>query len=262
LLQKGAKPNFWRAPVDNDLGNLMMLRLKDWKEASKNRGVETVIATVVSDQEILLKTVFSLPSVELKYELSYRVFGNGEIEVVGQFLPFENDGKKLPELPRFGVTMELPLQFKNVKWYGRGPHENYSDRKMSSFVGIYNNTITEQYHPYIRPQENGNKTENRWLTLTNSEGIGLSIIGQPLFDFSAQKYTTDDFDLGNFEKPFKHTYDLIPKDFITLHVDFGQMGIGGDDSWGAHTHDEFKLFAKKYSLQFLIQPIFNKKPNN
>jgi beta-galactosidase len=262
LLQKGAKPNFWRAPVDNDLGNLMMLRLKDWKEASKNRGVESVIATVVSDQEILLKTVFSLPSVELKYELSYRVFGNGEIEVVGQFLPFENDGKKLPELPRFGVTMELPLQFENVKWYGRGPHENYSDRKMSSFVGIYNNTITEQYHPYIRPQENGNKTENRWLTLTNSEGIGLSIIGQPLFDFSAQKYTTDDFDLGNFEKPFKHTYDLIPKDFITLHVDFGQMGIGGDDSWGAHTHDEFKLFAKKYSLQFLIQPIFNKKPNN
>lgn len=169
---------------------------------------------------------------------------------------------KRSELPRFGVTMELPLQFKNVKWYGRGPHENYSDRKMSSFVGIYNNTITEQYHPYIRPQENGNKTENRWLMLTNSEGIGLRIIGQPLFDFSAQKYTTDDFDLGNFEKPFKHTYDLIPKDFITLHVDFGQMGIGGDDSWGAHTHDEFKLFAKKYSLQFLVQPIFNKKPNN
>ena len=258
LLEKGARPNFWRAPIDNDLGNLMMLRLKDWKEASKNRGVKEVIATVVSDHEILLKTIFSLPSVELKYELNYRVFGNGEIEVVGQFLPFENEEKRLPELPRFGVTMELPIQFENVKWYGRGPHENYSDRKTSAFIGIYNNTITEQYHPYIRPQENGNKTENRWLTLTNSEGVGLKIIGQPLFDFSAQKFTTDDFDLGGFEKPFKHTYDLIPKDFITLHVDFGQMGVGGDDSWGAHTHDEFKLFAKPYSIQFLIQPVFNK----
>ena len=258
LLTNGARPNFWRAPIDNDLGNLMMLRLKDWKDASKGRDVEEVIVTVISEQEISLKTVFSFPSVELKYELHYRVFGNGEIEVNGQFLPFQDNQKELPELPRFGVTMELPLQFENLKWYGRGAHENYSDRKTSAFVGVYNNTITEQYHPYIRPQENGNKIENRWLTLTNAAGNGLKIIGQPLFDFSAQKYTTDDFDLGDFEKPFKHTYDLIPKDFITLHVDFGQMGIGGDDSWGAHTHDEFKLFAKPYSIQFLIQPLINK----
>ncbi|MFK7772300.1 MAG: glycoside hydrolase family 2 TIM barrel-domain containing protein [Saprospiraceae bacterium] len=257
LLKKGAKPNFWRAPIDNDLGNLMMLRLKDWKEASKNREVEEVTTTVISDQEILVSTNFKLASVGLKYELNYRIFGNGEIKVTGQLLPFENNQKELPELPRFGLTMELPLEFENVKWYGRGPHENYSDRKASAFVGKYNNTITEQYHPYIRPQENGNKTESRWLTLINSEGIGLKIIGQPLFDFSAQKYTTDDFDLGGFDKPFKHTYDLIPKDFITLHVDFGQMGVGGDDSWGAHTHDEFKLFAKPYSIQFLIQPVIN-----
>ncbi len=257
LLEKGAKPNFWRAPVDNDLGNLMMLRLKDWKDASKNRVVEEVVAIVISEEEISLKTVFSLSSVELKYELSYRVFGNGEIEVLGRLLPFEEGRKELPELPRFGLTMELPLQFENVKWYGRGPHENYSDRKTSAFVGIHNSTITEQYHPYIRPQENGNKTENRWLTLTNSEGIGLRIIGQPLFDFSAQEYTIDDFDLGSLDKPFKHTCDLILKDFITLHIDFGQMGIGGDDSWGAHTHDEYKLFAKPYSIQFLIQPLTN-----
>ncbi len=257
LLQNGGKPNFWRAPIDNDLGNLMMLRLKVWKEASKNRGVDEMITTVISEQEVLVKTIFNLPFVDLKYELSYRVFGSGAIEVVGQFLPFENKGKELAELPRFGLTMELPMQFENVKWYGRGPHENYSDRKMSALVGVYNSTITEQYHPYIRPQENGNKTESRWLTLTNTTGVGLKIIGEPLFDFSAQKYTTDDFDLGGFDKPFKHTYDLIPKDFITLHVDFGQMGVGGDDSWGAHTHDEFKLFPQPYSVKFLMQPIIN-----
>lgn len=256
LLQKSVKPNFWRAPTDNDLGNLMMLRLKDWKDASKNREVQEIITTVISEQEILVKTIFNLPAVGLKYELNYRVFENGEIEVLGRFFPFDGNEKELPELPRFGITMELPFQFQNVRWYGRGAHENYSDRKASAFIGVFNNTITEQYHPYIRPQENGNKTESRWLTLTNSDGIGLKIIGQPLFDFSAQKYTTDDFDLGELEKPFKHTYDLIPKDFITLHVDFGQMGVGGDDSWGAHTHDEFKLFPKPYSLSFLIQPIF------
>ncbi len=259
LLQKGARPNFWRAPIDNDLGNLMMLRLQDWKNASKIREMKEMVAEVISNQEILIKTIFNFPSVELEYELNYRVLGNGEVEVLGRFLSFESKEKELPELPRFGLTMELPLQFENVKWYGRGPHENYSDRKTSAFVGVYNSTITEQYHPYIRPQENGNKVENRWLTLTNSNGTGVKIIGHPLFDFSAQKYTTDDFDLGGFEKPFKHTYDLIPKDFITLHVDFGQMGVGGDDSWGAHTHDEFKLFPKTYSLRFILQPIFNEK---
>lgn len=258
LLGKGARPNFWRAPIDNDLGNLMMLRLQGWKDASQNRVVKEVVATIISNQEIVLKTIFQLPSVELEYELTYRVFGNGEVEVKGRFLPFEKSRNELPELPRFGLVMQLPLQFENIKWYGRGPHENYSDRNTSAFVGIYNSTITEQYHPYIRPQENGNKTENRWLTLTNSEGVGMKIIGQPLFDFSAHKYTTDDFDLGSLDKPFKHTYDLVPKDFITLHLDYGQMGIGGDDSWGAHTHDEFKLFARPYSVQFLIQPLINK----
>lgn len=259
LLVKGSRPDFWRAPIDNDLGNLMMLRLNGWKDASKKREVEDMVVTTISDQEILVKTIFNLSSVELKYELGYRIYSDGEIEVLGRFYPFENSEKKLPELPRFGLTMELPLQFENAKWYGRGPHENYSDRKDSALVGLYNSTITEQYHPYIRPQENGNKIENRWLTMTNSKGVGLKIIGQPLFDFSAQKYTTEDFDIGGFEKPFKHTYDLIPRDFITLHIDFGQMGIGGDDSWGAHTHDEFKLFPKPYSLRFLFQPIINKR---
>ncbi|MFK8008216.1 MAG: glycoside hydrolase family 2 TIM barrel-domain containing protein [Saprospiraceae bacterium] len=259
LLEKGVRPSFWRAPIDNDLGNLMMLRLQGWKDASKIREVTKVTAAVIFDQEIILKTIFNLPSIKLKYEINYRVFGNGEIQVLGRFLSSEKDMKELPELPRFGLTMELPLEFEKIKWYGRGPHENYSDRKTSAFVGIHNSTITDQYHPYIRPQENGNKTEIRWLTLTNSEGLGIKIVGQPLFDFSAQEYTTDDFDLGESDKPFKHTYDLIPKDFITLHVDFGQMGIGGDDSWGAHTHDEFKLFAKPYSIQFLIQPILGKE---
>lgn len=255
LLQKGATPNFWRAPIDNDLGNLMMLRLNNWKEASQNRILEKMTVEIISEQEILIKSIFLLPAVQLTYTLSYQIFSNGEIEVKGQFLPFDQQEKKLPELPRFGLTLELPLEFEQIEWYGRGPHENYSDRKTSALIGVHNSTIADQYHPYIRPQENGNKIENRWLTLTNNKGVGLKIIGRPLFDFSAQKYTTDDFDIGPSEKPFRHTYDLVPKDFITLHLDYGQMGIGGDDSWGAHTHEEFKLFPKEYVVHFILQPI-------
>ena len=257
LLQKGATPNFWRAPIDNDLGNLMMIRLDKWKKASQIREVESILTRVISDHEIWVRTLFSLPAVELDYELIYKVFGNGKIELSGQLLPFDNLEIDLPELPRFGLKMELPIMFDNLKWYGRGPHENYVDRKTSAFIDLHNSTVAEQYHPYIRPQENGNKTDTRWLSLTNQDGAGMKIIGQSHFDFSAQQYTSEDFDFTS-ELPFKHTYDIQPRNFITLQIDFGQMGVGGDDSWGAHTHDKYKLFAKPYSFKFLMEPMVGK----
>ena len=257
LLQGGAQPNFWRAPIDNDLGNLMMMRLDIWKKASEDRIVEEMSIRPKSNFEMEVITTFGFPSVGISYKITYKIFGNGAMEITGRILPFDYLNNELPELPRFGLKMELPLMFDNLKWYGRGPHENYVDRKTSAFVGLYNSTIAKQYHPYIRPQENGNKTDTRWLTLTNQDGVGVKIFGQSYFDFSAQQYTSEDFDFTP-EQPFKHTCDLVPKDFITLHVDFGQMGVGGDDSWGAHTHDEFKLFPKPYSLRFLIQPISKK----
>lgn len=255
IFQESGKPNFWRAPIDNDLGNLMLLRLKDWKEASLNRVVVSVLPRIISENEIWIRTLFDLPSVGLDFEVIYKIWGDGNVEVSGKFLPFEEvDFPDLPELPRVGLTFELPKEFQQMQWYGRGLHENYSDRKTSAFFNIYNSTIAEQYHPYIRPQENGNKTETRWLTLTNADGNGVRIIGQPQFDFSAQQYTSEDFDFG-MEQPFKHTFDLEPRDFITLNIDYGQMGVGGDDSWGAHTHDKYKLFPKAYAFQFLIEPL-------
>ncbi|MEM6966235.1 MAG: glycoside hydrolase family 2 TIM barrel-domain containing protein [Bacteroidota bacterium] len=253
ILRGGFQPNFWRAPTDNDLGNLMSERLKMWKEASQASVLQKVLVEEISAHQVVVKTYFQLPAVDLDYELTYSILGNGIIEVTGEFLPFDNDKKQLPELPRFGLTAVLPIAFENLKWYGRGPHENYVDRNTSAFVGIYNSTIAAQYHPYIRPQENGNKTETRWLTLTNAKGQGLKIIGSSQFDFSAQQYTSADFDLDEKGNSLKHTYDVLPKDFITLHVDLGQMGVGGDDSWGAHPHDEFKLFAKPYSFRFFLQ---------
>jgi len=251
-LKKGALPNFWRAPTDNDRGNLMQDRLAVWKAASNNRTVQSITGKIISPSEIEIQTIFNLKDVAVKYELIQKVRTNGSIFIKGSFLPSE---KEYSELPRFGLTMQLPKEFDNLKWYGRGPHENYWDRKTSAFLGIYNSTVEEQYHPYIRPQENGNKTDTRWLELTNDKGEGWLIQGMTQFDFSSLFYTTDDFDLGNVEQPLKHTIDLKKKDFITLNIDYRQMGVGGDDSWGGHTHDEYKLFLKKYEFQFLIKPI-------
>ncbi len=250
LIHNGPRPNFWRAPTDNDLGNLMFLRLKDWKTASENQELISVSYRKVDRNEIHFLTLFHLDGVDLDYEMIHKVYSDGRIQVSGRFL--ETQAEELPELPRFGMTLELPPSFEHIKWYGRGPHENYCDRKTSAFIGAYESTVAEQYHPYIRPQENGNKTETRCLSLSNEKGQGLTFIGVPMFDFCAQKYSLADFDLGDEASPFKHTYDLIPKDFITLHIDLGQMGIGGDDSWGAHTHDQYKLFYKAYRFQLIL----------
>jgi len=253
-IQIGALPNFWRAPTDNDLGNLMQDRLAVWKAASKNRMVQSIMSEIVSSSEIEIQTIFYLKDVDLKYKLIQKVMANGSIIINGSLLP---SAKEFSELPRFGLSMQLPKEFENLKWYGRGPHENYWDRRTSAFLGVHCSTVEEQYHPYIRPQENGNKTDTRWLELTNRKGEGWLIQGMPRFDFSSLFYTSDDFDLGNTEQPLKHTIDLKPKDFITLNIDYRQMGIGGDDSWGGHTHEQYKLLLKSYEFQFMIKPIIS-----
>ncbi|MFT5762706.1 MAG: beta-galactosidase [Saprospiraceae bacterium] len=249
LLKKGPEPNFWRAPVDNDLGNEMHTRLKDWKKASRQREVISVLHREVSPSEFHFLTLFNLAGVDIDYELTHKIYANGTIKISGRFL---EEDTALRELPRFGLTMELPPEFDRLKWYGRGPHENYCDRKTSAFIGIFESTIAEQYHPYIRPQENGNKTDSRWLSLSNEEGTGCLIKGEPQFDFSAQHFTLNDFDLGIKDKPLKHTIDLVKKDFITLQLDHAQMGLGGDDSWGAHPHDQYRLFYKPYAFSISI----------
>jgi len=160
----------------------------------------------------------------------------------------------MPELPRFGTVMKIPGKFENLKWYGRGPHENYWDRNTSSFIGVYKSTPEEQYFPYIRPQENGYKTDTRWLALQDSTGKGVMIIGEPLVSFSALNFTMEDLDQGT-KQNYQHTYDLKPKDFISLHVDYKQTGVGGDDSWGARPHPQYTLQYGGYVHSYIIRPL-------
>ncbi len=250
LLLSGPEPNFWRAPTDNDFGNDMQRRHRVWREAGKERFIARVAAEEVSDRIVRVDVEAKLPAGFTKIYTTYTVYGSGDIVVTNRFVPTPADST-LPELPRLGMTMTLPAEFDRIAWYGRGPHESYWDRKTGAAVGLYNGSVMEQYFPYIRPQENGNKTDVRWVTLTNDEGVGLVAIGMPLLSVSAHHFTIDDFDEG-LEKRNRQPYDLEPADFVALNLDWKQMGVGGDTSWGARTHPEYTLPVKEYSYSFRL----------
>jgi beta-galactosidase len=135
-----------------------------------------------------------------------------------------------------------------MSWFGRGPHESYWDRKTGSAVGLYSGPVEEQFHPYVRPQETGNKTDVRWVALTNKDGAGLLAVGMPLLSASAWPFTMDDLEKAT------HINELPRRETITVNLDYKQMGVGGDDSWGARTHPEYTLPAKAYSYRFRLRP--------
>jgi beta-galactosidase len=164
-------------------------------------------------------------------------------------------GRDLPELPRFGMRMQLAPQFSNLEYYGRGPWENYSDRNMASFVGLYKDEVNNQYTwNYIRPQESGYKTDVRWLTLTDNKGLGVRIEGIQPICFSATNMRTEDIDPGLTKKQ-QHPTDIKPRKEVYLNVDLKQRGVGGDNSWGALPHDPYRLLEKKYSYSYVIHLI-------
>jgi hypothetical protein len=163
----------------------------------------------------------------------------------------------LPEIPRIGMFFRLPGTYGNLNWYGRGPHENYQDRKTSAFVGEYKSTVDEQYTPYIRPQENGYKTDTRWLTLTDDLGNGWLFEGMSEISFSALPFDLAQLDYSQSKN--RHTDDLKPSGFTDLFIDYRQMGVGGDDSWGAYPYPQYMLPVGHYKYAFHMRPFAGKK---
>jgi len=251
LFGEGPLPNFWRAPTDNDFGNGMERRCAVWKQASMDRTVERFEARQVSEKVVEVYTGYSFTGTGISQQVHYTIFATGEVEVTCEIDPGTS---ALPEMPRFGMKMRVNRALGEVEWYGRGPHENYCDRNTSAFVGLYKSTPEEMYFPYIRPQENGYRTDTRWLTLTDHQGIGLKITGIPFFGFSALPYTIENLDQG-IKKNYKHTCDLVPADFYEVMIDLKQMGVGGDDSWGARPHSQYQIPAGKYTFSFRMNPI-------
>jgi beta-galactosidase len=255
MLKAGPVPNFWRAPTDNDFGWGMPEECRVWRDAGKKRTIGSVTASQVGTSIVRVEIEAVLPpgTGAARYFTTYTVYGSGVIKVFNRFVPVE--GKTMPSMPRFGMTMTLPAQFSNIQWFGRGPYETYWDRKTGAAVGIYSSNAAAQYHPYIRPQENGNKTDVRWVALTDARGMGLLAVGMPLLSISARHFLNEDFDPGS-KKRQRHPFDLKKRNLVTLNLDYKQMGVGGDTSWGdrARPHPEYTLPVKEYAYGFYLRP--------
>ena len=238
-------PNFWRPPIDNDNGNQMPRRLDAWRRAGAQRTVDSVRARQIAPQVVRIDVEVKLPvGTETKLLTTYDIYGSGDIAVEVSLYPSGDDA---PDLPRFGMQMAIPGQFSTMTWLGRGPHETHWDRKTGAAIGLYSGPVAEQTHVYVRPQENGNKTDVRWLALTNDDGAGLLAVGMPLLSVSAWPYSMEDLERAT------HINDLPHRDFVTVNLDYKQMGVGGDDSWGARPHPEYTLPAKPYTYRFRLK---------
>ncbi|MFI9819625.1 glycoside hydrolase family 2 TIM barrel-domain containing protein [Streptomyces sp. NPDC052013] len=249
LITSGPVPNFWRAPTDNDHGNGQHTRNQTWRDAGARREVTDVRVRPLRDRAVEIEVTGTLPTtVESAYTTTYTVFGNGEIKVDNTLHP---GASTLPYIPEVGTLLCLPRRLDRLHYYGRGPEENHWDRNNGTDVGLYSTTVAGQWTPYIRPQENGNKTDVRWAALTDGDGTGLLVSGEPLLEINASHFTPEDLSSG-----VRHDYQLTPREEVVLRVNHRQMGVGGDDSWGAHTHDEFKLFADRdYAYTYRLRPL-------
>ena len=262
---RGLVPNFWRAPTDNDFGNGLDKRCKVWRKTGENRKVTAAKVTQVSESQVVVVLSFDLPGLKGEkiagYESAYTIYGDGEIEVVNKYTAISGD---LPEIPRMGMNLQLAREYENMEWLGRGPQENYCDRNTGALVGLYKGKVKEQYWAYIRPQENGNKTDVRWVSFLNNDSNGLLAIGLPLLSISAHHNLVEDF-----ESPVRtvgrvydgqtvvnrHINDVKERNLISVNLDYKQMGVGGDDSWGARTHPEYLLKDKVYNYSFRLKLI-------
>ncbi len=250
LIQEGPEPDFWRAPVDNDFGNKMQIESNVWRTAGKNTKLSQFTATE-SDHAVTIDISLFLSDVQSFYSLTYTIYANGTIKTD---VDFELALDRLPEMPRFGMNMILPVQMDSLSYYGRGPWENYSDRNYSAHLGLYQSHVDDQYVAYTRPQANGNKTDVRWLTLTNNAGVGLRIEGLQPLSVSALRFRTEDLDAG-LTKKGQRSIDVYPRDEVVLNIDLAQRGVGGDNSWRAKPHDEFRLLDTHYSYSYLMIPV-------
>ncbi|NOR75727.1 MAG: beta-galactosidase, partial [Draconibacterium sp.] len=263
--KSGPIPNFWRAPIDNDFGNGLHKRSHIWRKAGENRKITNVEIKQTDKNKITVIFAFDLVNNSgekiAAYSSAYRILGSGDI-VVSNYFIMNND--ELPEIIRMGMNLVMPRNFDQMSWLGRGPQESYWDRKTSAFVGLYRGSVADQYWAYLRPQENGNKTDVRWMTITDNAGNGLLFSGMPLIEVSAHHNIMEDFESSGRtdgrQRPGeivinRHTTDVKPRNLTSVNIDFKQMGVGGDNSWGARTHDEYRLTDKEYSYSFRMKAI-------
>jgi len=257
LLTSALEPNYWRPPTDNDRGNGMPQRQGVWELAASHRWTKSVKGEQVSPNIVKITAESVLPVGKSTQSYVYTIYGDGSIDVDSSFNPGDSG---LPDLPRVGMQMSVIGSLRNVEWFGRGPQESYADRKFGAAVGLYKNKVDNMWFPYIEPQETGNRTDTRWVTFTDDRGFGLKAIGMPQLNFSAWPFRMSELQHGKWpvNTGHRHPSEIVTSDDITVNLDYGQMGVGGDDSWGAPVHKEFMLTAVPYHYKFRLEPLLGK----
>ena len=242
------RPNFWRVPTDNDNGNGMSGRQGMWKYAADNTVLaDMTVYDVGADVIVVESTSYMNGEESAIMHLDYNISGDGVIGVSCSIDP----NSSWPDLPRFGMQMEVAGSLSNVSWLGDGPHECYWDRQTSGAVGLYSMDVENLVHEYVRPQENGNRTNVRWFTVLDDNATGLLVKDDwgGLLNFSVWPYTMAALEQAT------HVNELVRSGNMTVNIDYGQMGLGGDDSWGALPYSQYRLYSQPYSYSFKIMPI-------
>lgn len=250
ILSKSITPCLWRVPTDNDEGGGLAGYASRWRSAGLD-SISVIPENMFVDdsdgQTIQVVRVYKLPlkTGSIDYIVTYMVSGDGEIRVENSYTILGS----LPPLARIGIEFAMPAAYNNLMWFGKGPHETYWDRKEGARVGLYNGKVSEQHYPYVMPQENGNKTDVRWMKLTSAEGDGLMVIAEGLLNVNVQDYLQASLNES------KTTHKLRRGELTYVHLDWQQMGLGGDDSWNPRVHPEYLLNGKSYRFSFVLKPI-------
>ncbi len=305
----GIQPNFWRGPTDNDYGNSMPKRLQVWKESSKNFQVVKANVSEGAQNTMVLTVDYKLPA-ENNYIITYTIDPSGVMNVASTFTKVTKEAEKYEatleaqtataspqaiaedkrsknvlEVPRIGVRFRLPVTMNQVTYFGRGPEENYTDRFMSTLVGVYSSTAEDLYFGYARPQENGHHTDTRWLTASDKNGNGLLIKAEKTIGFNALRNTVEDFDSEESDADYQwynftpemiankdlewaknnrpkqtHINEISPRNFVEVCVDMKQQGVAGYDSWGSRPIPTATIYAdEEHNWSFTLIPVKSKK---
>ena len=246
--RQSVMPEFWRAPTDNDYGAGFQRRLGGWRNPQMR-----LKECQVGDNGVTAK--FDMPDVKATLTMTYTLTAEGEV-VVRQQLTVDKEAK-ISQLPRYGMQLQMPKQYDEVTYYGRGPVENYCDRNSSEFIGIYNNKVTDEYYPYVRPQESGNHPDVRWFRVQDKQGRGLEFYSNAPMEASALNFLTEDLDDGmsKDKKIDRHSGDLVERPLTQVHIQQRQMGLGCVNSWGAWPRQEYMLPYQNYDFTFVIKPL-------
>lgn len=253
MIKEGAQlsPNFWRAPTDNDYGAGLQNRYSAWK----NPEIKLLsLKNEMKDNLVIVSAEYEMKKVHAKLFLTYTINNVGAVKVTQRMAAAAD--VKVSDMFRFGMQLVMPSSFENISYYGRGPVENYIDRNHSADLGIYNQTVTEQFYAYIRPQENGTKTDIRWWNMLNAEGKGLQFVAEAPFSASALHYTIESLDDG-VQKDQRHSNEVEPSDLTNVLIDKVQQGLACEDSWGAIPLPKYRIPYGNYEFTFVMTPINN-----